>query len=115
MAVTAPTVREYQRGGRSACTTKKQRGTSKTPKAKSARKKESRCPKESECSESDPAMLANPCFARNHALAVTPTRVGTSQTRNDVRKSVCHSRSCCKSRLSCTELSLSRSHSPVET
>src|SRR5205823_14220510 len=86
MSVTATTVREYQRIGRRARTPRKQRGRRKTPKAKSARKNDNRCPTESECRDSDPATLANPCFARNHALAVTPTSVGVSQIRNDVRK-----------------------------
>src|SRR2546429_4426239 len=103
MIATAPTVREYQRTGRSACSPKKQRGRRKIPKAKSARKKDNRCPTESEWRESDPATLANPCFARNHALAVTPTRVGVSQIRNDVRKRLRQSPPGCKSRLSCVE------------
>src|SRR5207249_6297391 len=103
MVATAPTVREYQRTGRSACSPKKQRGRRKIPKARSARKKDNCCPTESAWRESDPATLANPCFARNHALAVTPTRVGVSQIRNDVRKRVRQSPSCCQAELSCVE------------
>src|SRR5947207_16010069 len=101
MSVTATTVREYQRIGRRARTPRKQRGRRKTPKPKSARKNDNRCPTESECRESDPATLANPCFASNHALAVTATSVGATQIRNDVRKRDRQSPSCAQAGLAC--------------